>query len=69
MPVKPVQLDLFRPFQASKNIQDDINPEKYGEIFRKLLNENFDFQGENSNYATHNFHAFPAKFPPQLPKY
>lgn len=68
MPIKPVQLDLFRPFQSSRNIQDDINPEKYREIFRKLLNENFDFHGENSNYATHNFHAFPAKFPPQLPK-
>ncbi|MBN1848004.1 MAG: hypothetical protein JW932_05410 [Deltaproteobacteria bacterium] len=27
-----------------------------------------DFHGENSGYVTHNFHAFPAKFPPQLPK-
>ncbi|MBW1689750.1 MAG: site-specific DNA-methyltransferase [Deltaproteobacteria bacterium] len=68
MPIKPVQLDLFRPSQSSINIQEDISPEKYREIFRKLLNENFDFHGENSNYATHNFHAFPAKFPPQLPK-
>jgi DNA modification methylase len=68
MPIKPVQLDLFRPFQSSSNIKGDINPEEYREIFRKLLNENFDFHGENSNYATHNLHAFPAKFPPQLPK-
>ncbi len=33
-----------------------------------LLSEDMDFHGENSSYATHNFHAFPAKFPPQLPK-
>jgi len=68
MPIRPVQLDLFRPFQPSSSFQGIISPVKYKEAFRKLLNEDFDFQGENSNYATHNLHAFPAKFPPQLPK-
>lgn len=33
----------------------------------QALSEDLDFHGENTAYATHNFHAFPAKFPPQLP--
>lgn len=33
-----------------------------------LLNENLDFHDQDSGYASHNFHAFPAKFPPQLPR-
>jgi DNA modification methylase len=68
MPIKPVQLDLFRPFQPSSSFQGSISSAKYKEVFRNLLNEDFDFQGEDTSYTTHNFHAFPAKFPPQLPK-
>ncbi|MCG8603741.1 hypothetical protein MJD09_01920 [bacterium] len=37
------------------------------ESLAKLLNEDLDFHNLRSNYATHNFHSFPAKFPPQLP--
>ncbi len=33
-----------------------------------LLNRNLDFHNQHSNYSSHNFHSFPAKFPPQLPK-
>lgn len=33
-----------------------------------VLEQNLDFHEQNSSYATHNFHAFPAKFPPQLPE-
>jgi len=33
-----------------------------------LLSQALDFHGEDSGYASHNFHAFPAKFPPQLPR-
>ncbi len=33
-----------------------------------LLAEDLDFHSDNSNYASHQFHAFPAKFPPQLPR-
>ncbi len=33
-----------------------------------LLGEDLDFHQHASNYATHNLHAFPAKFPPQLPR-
>lgn len=33
-----------------------------------LLKGDLDFHDAPSNYASHNFHSFPAKFPPQLPK-
>lgn len=33
-----------------------------------LLAADLDFHSDNSNYASHRFHAFPAKFPPQLPR-
>jgi DNA modification methylase len=33
-----------------------------------LLSEDLDFHGQASDYASHNFHSFPAKFPPQLPR-
>ena len=32
-----------------------------------LLNQDLDFHDQGSGYASHNFHSFPAKFPPQLP--
>lgn len=33
-----------------------------------VLGEDLDFHQHASSYATHNLHAFPAKFPPQLPR-
>ena len=33
-----------------------------------LLSGDLNFHDEASGYASHNFHSFPAKFPPQLPK-
>ena len=35
---------------------------------KKLLVSDLDFHGKDSSYASHNFHSFPAKFPPQLPR-
>ena len=40
----------------------------YRERLSDLLSSDLDFHGKSSAYASHNFHAFPAKFPPQLPK-
>ncbi len=34
---------------------------------RSLLREDLNFKGAKTNYASHNVHAFAAKFPPQLP--
>nr|HID13958.1 site-specific DNA-methyltransferase [Anaerolineae bacterium] len=40
----------------------------YRERLSDLLASDLDFHGKSSTYASHNFHAFPAKFPPQLPR-
>jgi DNA modification methylase len=37
-------------------------------ILARLLAGDLTFQGQKTNYATHNLHAFAAKFPPQLPR-
>ena len=38
------------------------------ERLRSLLNQDLDFHDADTGYSSHNFHSFPAKFPPQLPK-
>jgi DNA modification methylase len=40
----------------------------YRERLATLLTQDLDFHDKTSGYASHNFHAFPAKFPPQLPR-
>ncbi len=40
----------------------------YREKLVSLLSKDLDFIGLKSGYASHNFHSFPAKFPPQLPR-
>ncbi|NPV67595.1 MAG: site-specific DNA-methyltransferase [Anaerolineae bacterium] len=40
----------------------------YREKLISLLKGDLNFHDQPSNYASHNFHAFPAKFPPQLPR-
>ena len=37
-------------------------------ILEELLVGDLDFKGQDGSYASHNFHAFAAKFPPQLPR-
>ena len=34
----------------------------------ELLSGELDFHGYDTSYASHDFHAFPAKFPPPLPR-
>ena len=38
------------------------------EMLATLLGGELNFHGENSGYASHDVHAFAAKFPPQLPR-
>jgi DNA modification methylase len=56
------QLQL--PFKLS---EEQLHHLPYRERVQKLLESDLAFHGRNSNYATHGWHAFPAKFPPQLP--
>lgn len=38
------------------------------QVLDRLLASDLGFHGHGSNHASHNMHAFPAKFPPQLPR-
>lgn len=51
-------------------VDNKVNLTQIGnvEYLKNLLTENFDFHGQNKNPGFHNFHSFPAKFPPQLPR-
>jgi len=40
----------------------------YRERLIQLLSDDLDFHNSDTGYASHDFHSFPAKFPPQLPK-
>jgi len=49
-------------------IDTDQTKDSYREKLTDLLSQDLDFHGQDSGYASHNFHSFPAKFPPQLPR-
>ncbi|MEW6387272.1 MAG: DNA methyltransferase [Thermodesulfobacteriota bacterium] len=49
----------FKPADLDRN---------YRERLISLLSSDMDFHDQHSNYATHDCHSFPAKFPPQLPR-
>jgi len=57
------QLEL--PIMQLSKLSPDV---RYRERFHDLLSSDLDFHNASSSYASHNFHAFPAKFPPQLPR-
>lgn len=42
--------------------------EDYLQRMINILSQDLNFHSKNSSYASHNFHPFPAKFPPQLPR-
>ena len=48
--------------------RDVANQGNYKHRLVALLSEDLDFHNQDSRSASHNFHAFPAKFPPQLPQ-
>ena len=45
-----------------------VTPETTREKISALLAGDLDFHSANSSFSSHQFHAFPAKFPPQLPR-
>ncbi len=48
--------------------RSDRFDKSYRERVIDLLSQDLDFHGLDSGYASHSFHSFPAKFPPQLPR-
>ena len=47
---------------------EEVRSGNYRERLTNLLTEDLDFHGQDSGYASHNFHSFLAKFPPLLPQ-
>jgi DNA modification methylase len=58
-------LQLRIPFAHPRPL---LNGLPYRERMLHFLRGNLDFHGQKSVYAAHGWHAFPAKFPPQLPR-
>lgn len=64
--IESAQLPLpFQAIQARPRFQPRLS---YEQKLVSLLAGDLSFHQQDSAYASHNFHAFPAKFPPQLPK-
>ncbi|MCL4867668.1 MAG: hypothetical protein KJ063_01755 [Anaerolineae bacterium] len=61
--MKQPTLNLFA--QPPPTIQRQAS---YLQKLTTLLTQDLGFHQQGSAYASHNFHAFPAKFPPQLPR-
>lgn len=59
----PAKEQLFLNYGLRQSQRDGSYIEKLIDI----LSNDLDFHRHSSNYASHNFHSFPAKFPPQLP--
>ncbi len=58
-------LPLFAPIESVEVLKPTAS---YRDRLFDLLSGDLDFHDQDSSYASHNFHAFPAKFPPQLPR-
>ncbi len=56
---------LTLPFGNPDQVEAEAT---YREKLIELLSKDLDFHDQDSGYASHNFHSFPAKFPPQLPR-
>lgn len=66
------QLRLFA-FNGSPVASSSCLPNSFQQLSKRdrlaaLLEGELNFHGENSSYASHDLHAFAAKFPPQLPR-
>lgn len=63
--------ELLLPDKEQLSLENSaFQPKKEKDYVNNLidiLSNDLDFHKYNSSYASHNFHSFPAKFPPQLP--
>lgn len=66
LPDKNVREQLMLPINAATT--PVLHGADYCTRLKDLLNANLDFHGRDNGYASHLWHAFPAKFPPQLPR-
>lgn len=59
----PVKEQLFLDY----GVRQSRKVGSYVDKLMDILSNDLDFHSHSSSYASHNFHSFPAKFPPQLP--
>jgi DNA modification methylase len=66
----PKQLAIFVPadFPAAASRPHPPQVLSKREVLARLLDGELNFHGANTGYASHDVHAFAAKFPPQLPR-
>ena len=55
------------PLPLDVNIKPNVN-ETYLDKLVRLLSQDLSFHSQSGDYASHRFHSFPAKFPPQIPR-
>ncbi|MGC9522681.1 MAG: DNA methyltransferase [Anaerolineae bacterium] len=60
-----VMRQLILPIDTVRQPDPDA---PYREQLTTLLGHDLDFHTQDSGYASHNLHSFPAKFPPQIPR-
>lgn len=61
--LSPIKEQLFLDYGLRRSKKEGSYVDKLIDI----LSNDLDFHRYSSSYASHNFHSFPAKFPPQLP--
>ncbi len=49
--------------------EEHMKVDRYYDALQVTLRSNLDFHGTDGKYASHGWHPFPAKFPPQLPQF
>ena len=63
------QMLLWSAVPVGKRRLQAGGQEGHEDTLGRLLREDLDFEGKDTSYSRHNFHAFAAKFPPQLPAF
>jgi DNA modification methylase len=66
--ITSVRLQQPLAFPEGENSHVPDVPLDIGQRLSDLLKRDLTFKGEKTSYASHNIHAFAAKFPPQLPR-
>lgn len=59
---------IMKSQQGEQMVIVSSNTKSQLKTLSELLQGDLDFHQMQSSYASHNFHSFPAKFPPQLPR-
>ena len=68
LPEAEFGLQFRLPIQDYQEENQNESLANVEDTLRQLLAKDLSFEREKTSYATHNLHAFAAKFPPQIPR-